>query len=176
MNSADRIGLALYNSNGPSFLDGLLGAAVERQKLAEEMGGPNPLDEQRKQDMHGQQLQFSDDKHQLDLQRMQMEMGHKQQGFDLQQLQAIQKQQEASAATAEQQKTQQQMAQQQQAQGLSQSDAQAQHQHRQNVLDARRQEEETKGASFGEKIAEQVLYVRTLNNCAKRVTVHIQAA
>ncbi len=43
------------------------------------------MDEQRKQDLHIQQLQFAEDRHDIELQKMQLELQQKQQQFELQQ-------------------------------------------------------------------------------------------
>jgi len=91
------------------------------------------LEQQRKQELHNQQVQFNDDKHQVELERLNLQLQQAQQAFDLKQEQQAEKEQQQQ----EQQQVQAQQAQeQQQAQAQQQQQSQVQqHQtQQQNIM------------------------------------------
>jgi len=169
-----RLSDALTSSGDFLALHVLLKQAEERQQMIP--APPNELsiqmDEQRKQDVHEQQLQFAQDKHQLDMMRQQMAMEQRQKAFELKQQHAMQQQQED--AVLNQQRFEQEMmenqrqfnmkhqlASQQQVPpspeqpSLDQANAQMQHQHRQNVLDNQKQAQDIRFDEFGRPIPPQ---------------------
>jgi len=118
--ASDMIGKALYRGNGPRMIDALLSVARDRYKSAQAVGegaGPaptantpvtSPIDEQHKQNLNAQELQFSQEEHQLQLEKMRQEIAQKQQAFEMKQMQMAQQQQQQQAAAQQQQEMQQQ--------------------------------------------------------------------
>lgn len=104
-----------------ALVNGFLGEAQQRQQ---------ELEEQRKQDVHEQQLQFNEDKHELEMQQLALNLQQAQEAFNLKQEQQQQKAQEDAAAKREGAVQQQQAAAQQQ---QDQQNAQ-QNQWRQNIM------------------------------------------
>lgn len=123
--AAEQRGAELWGTTeGYQFLGELLKDASERHKAAM----IDPMEEQRKQEIHEQQMQFSEDKHQLEMERMQMLMQHQDTAQQTKADHTQQKFDTAQQATADQQAAvQQQMPQ-------SPSSAQQDTQRRQNLL------------------------------------------
>ncbi len=153
----------LFSEQDYEVVGDLLKEAKDRQEQHMIPAPPDPmmqqLEEKRKQDLHEQQMRFSDDKHQMAMQQQQMIMGQKQQDFELKQQQEMQRQQEESEInrqrfekeTEENQRqfdekqkfVQQQAIQKKQQEGppvpsQGEVNAQAQHQQRQNLIDSRK--------------------------------------
>ena len=91
------------------------------------------MNEQRNQEVHQQQLGFNEDKHQLEMERLNLQLQQAQQAFDLKQQQQAEKQQQQQEQQQAAQQEQQQMAAQQQAQ-TQQSQVQQQDTQRQNIM------------------------------------------
>ncbi len=108
------------------------------QKQADDMGLDAAVngqqEEGRKQDIHDQQLQFNDDKHQLEMQQLQLNLQQAQESFQLKQQQQMQKAEEAAAAKQEAAVQQQQEQQSQQAEMQQQSQVQQHDTQRQNIM------------------------------------------
>lgn len=181
----------LFSDEDYEVVGDLLKVAKDRQEQRMIPAPPDPmvqqLEEQRKQDLHEQQMQFAQDKHQLAVQQQQMLMQQKQQAFELQQMQELQRSQEEAEINRqrfeqetlesqrqfdEKQKFVQQQAIQKQQQQMppvasqQQVNAQAQHQQRQNAIDSRKTASHTKEAlrfdRFGNPIEEQSAVAPTL--------------
>jgi len=123
----EKLGYVQYGSpEGYAYLNGILKEAVLRRKTA---AGVDPLEEQRKQQLHEQQMQFAEDRHQLELQRMQMQMEQQQAVQDMKSQQMQESyQQEAQAKQQAQAQTQQMQ------QPPAPTNAQQDTQRRQNLL------------------------------------------
>ena len=126
--SAEQQGAALYGSDeGFNYLSAILKEASLRYKQA---AGLDPLEEQRKQQLHEQQMQFAEDRHQLEMQQLQMQMEQQQAATDMKQQQMQQSFEQDSAAKQEQAAQMQQMQQPTPGGANPQQDAQR----RQNLL------------------------------------------
>jgi hypothetical protein len=181
----------LFTEQDYAVVGGLLKEAKDRQEPHMIPAPPDPqtqqLEEQRKQDLHEQQIQFANDKHQMAMQQQQMMMQQKQQAFELQQLQEVQRSQEEAEINRqrfeqevvesqrqfdEKQKFQQAQAVQKQQQQMPpmpsqhQVNAGAQHQQRQNAIDSRKTASHEKVAvrfdQYGRQIEEKSALPPTL--------------
>ncbi len=110
------------------FINAALGEAQQRQQASEE---------QRAQDLHDQQLQFNEDKHEMELQQLQLNLQQAQESFSLKQQQQSQREEDAATAKREgavaQQEAQQAQAQ-QEAQTQQQTQTQQQDVWRKNIM------------------------------------------
>jgi len=122
----------LYGTpEGYLYLNSILKAAAYRKKYA---GGIDPLDEQRKMQVHEQQLQFSEDMHQLEMERQRLRMEQEQQMQSIKAQQQQESFQQDSAAKQEQQAQVQAMQSQQQQASQAPGAAQQAVQRRQNLM------------------------------------------
>ena len=132
-----------------AYLNAALVKAAERRKVSMQqpmmpMMPDMEGEENRKQELHNQQLQFADDKHQLELEKMKLDLQHQQQQFELTQQHqndqeqfkmdtAMAKQEQQAAGQQEQQMQQMQEQQMMQAQ-QQQAAQQQQDQYRANLM------------------------------------------
>jgi len=94
---------------------------------------PDPMEGQRKQDLHLQQMQFNTDKHELDLEKLKQGLQQSQESFQVKQEQdqiKMQQQQESQQQEQQEQQTQQAM----QAEMMQQQQAQQGQQYQQNIM------------------------------------------
>ena len=94
---------------------------------------PDPLENQRKQDLHKQQMQFNEDKHELDLEKLKQQLQQSQESFQVKQEQEQVKSQQQQEQQQGQQ--QEQAMQQQQEQAMQQQQQTMQNQqYQQNIM------------------------------------------